>query len=222
MSVEPQFVLTFHGLGEPRREIAPGEDEYWLSPEFFNQVLDLVTGRSDAQITFDDANASDIQIALPALKRRGLRGTFFLVSSRLDEPGFLQRDEALALRDAGMEIGSHGVNHRKWGHLRGVELRSELRESRESLEQILGQPIRDAAAPFGSYNRRVVRDARREGYSAMFTSDNGPASAGSFVRPRNTIMRRHTLADVERAITEIPGGLPRIVRSLKLFIKRWR
>ena len=222
MTESREFVLTFHGLGAPRRRIEPGEEEYWLAPEFFEQALDLAAGRPDARITFDDANASDFDIALPALQKRGLRGTFFLVSSRLGGEGFLQPRDVVALRDAGMKIGSHGVSHRKWGKLPVPELDRELKESREALEDLLGEPIAEAACPFGSYNRRVVRGARVAGYERIFTSDNGPALPGSFLGARNTVMRSHTLADVERKLRETPSGIRAILRAVKLFIKRWR
>ena len=59
--------LTVHGIGTPVRPLDPGEDEVWVTVQQFEDVLDAVAGRTDVRITFDDANASDVEIALPQL-----------------------------------------------------------------------------------------------------------------------------------------------------------
>ncbi len=217
-----RFLLTFHGLGEPGRDIDDGEDAYWLDPQFFKRVLDLVSERRDVAITFDDANASDFEIALPALEERRLRATFFLVTRRFGAKGCLSREQALGLRAAGMSVGSHGLHHKKWGLLREVELRDELNASKRELEDLLGEPISEAACPFGSYNRKVVRFARSAGYAQIFTSDNGPTIGREYVCARNTIVRSHSLEDVKRKLAYIPRGVTALLRTLKLWIKRWR
>ena len=50
--------LTVHGIGEPPRELEPGEDRTWVTVRQFEQVLDAAAGRDDVRITFDDGNAS--------------------------------------------------------------------------------------------------------------------------------------------------------------------
>ena len=73
---EPVCILTFHGLGQPERRVADGEEEFWLTPSFFEGVLDVAKGQPNTEITFDDANSSDYTVGLPALLRRGMKGTF--------------------------------------------------------------------------------------------------------------------------------------------------
>src|SRR5919197_6239381 len=81
--------LTFHGIGEPERRLDPGEQDVWLSRSRFLAVLDAAAATSDVRITFDDGNASDVEEALPELRRRGLTATFFVVAGRLGSHGFL-------------------------------------------------------------------------------------------------------------------------------------
>src|SRR3954471_13664576 len=101
--------LTVHGIGDPPRDrtLDPGEDRTWVTVEQFEQVLDAVVGRPDVRLTFDDGNASDVEIALPRLLERGLSAEFFVLTGLLGEPGRLAVDDARLLREAGMRVGSH-------------------------------------------------------------------------------------------------------------------
>ncbi|MFZ0376580.1 MAG: polysaccharide deacetylase family protein, partial [Solirubrobacteraceae bacterium] len=75
--------LTFHGIGRPERPLGRGEGDVWVSEARFLSLLDVAASRDDVRITFDDGNASDIEIALPALRERELSATFFVVADRL-------------------------------------------------------------------------------------------------------------------------------------------
>jgi peptidoglycan/xylan/chitin deacetylase (PgdA/CDA1 family) len=216
------YVLTFHGLGSPERGLPAGEDRYWVTVSFFEAILDRVRDHPEVSITFDDSNSSDCRIALPALLRRQMKAVFFMVSERLDLPGFVSTEQMKELRNAGMGIGSHGTHHRPWATLKGPELTGELTGSRARLEGLLGQPVTQAACPFGSYNRRVLRGARAAGYVKVFTSDQGPANPRSWPTPRNTITKDHDLGFVDKLIRTRPGGFKRVARSFKLTLKRLR
>src|SRR4051794_35750584 len=118
--------LTFHGIGDPRRELEPGEASAWVSHEQFTALLDSVKGRHHVRITFDDGNASDVEHGLPALQERDLKATFFVVAGRLGTPHFLDRADVTELAAAGMTIGCHGMRHRPWRGLDHATLREEL------------------------------------------------------------------------------------------------
>ena len=106
--------LCFHGIGTPARDTEPGEDAYWISTDLYRRVLDVVAEDPHVRISFDDGNASDVEIGLPGLVERGLTATFFVLAGRLDQPGSLAVDDVRALATAGMRIGSHGMDHRPW------------------------------------------------------------------------------------------------------------
>src|SRR4051812_48635435 len=107
--------LTFHGIGDAERALETGEAHVWTTRGRFLAILDAAAGRDDVRITFDDGNASDVSIALPALTARGLSATFFIVAGRLGTAGFLDEDGVRMLAAAGMDVGSHGMRHRPWG-----------------------------------------------------------------------------------------------------------
>ena len=214
--------LTFHGIGEPPRTLDPGEANVWVSQEMFCAVLDRVAKRPDVAISFDDGNVSDIEQALPALRERGLRGTFFVVAGRLGEPHFLDEGHVRSLVAAGMEIGCHGMRHRPWRGLDGNALREELVEAKAILEAVTGRPITRAACPFGSYDRRVLGTLRRSGYHHVYTSDRGTARTTGFVQARNSVGP----GDRPDVLSRIAGLESPAHRALghraKLMVKRWR
>jgi peptidoglycan/xylan/chitin deacetylase (PgdA/CDA1 family) len=210
--------LTFHGIEPRERPLENGEADVWVSRERFESLLDAVAGRDDVRITFDDGNASDLEVALPALRRRGLTGTFFVVAGRLGAPGFLDAAGVRELATAGMTIGSHGMRHRPWRQLDDASLHEELVDARAVLERIVGRPVAQAACPFGSYDRRVLRALRRGGYSHVYTSDRGTAAAASWIQARNTVRRD----DDAELLRRILGSKLMLRRRVKLAAKRWR
>src|SRR4051812_12558676 len=68
----PFFNLCFHGIGVAERVLEPSEDTYWVSLRRFEEILDVVVRHPATQLTFDDGNRTDVTIALPALRERGL------------------------------------------------------------------------------------------------------------------------------------------------------
>src|SRR4051794_34444946 len=115
MTSDKVLNICFHGVGEPQREMEPGEDVYWVTAARFEAILDEVTGWPvPVRLSFDDGNASDVEIGLPALAERGLSAEFFLLAGRLDTPGSVSSAGAAKLRSTGMTVGSHGLAHRSW------------------------------------------------------------------------------------------------------------
>jgi peptidoglycan/xylan/chitin deacetylase (PgdA/CDA1 family) len=220
--VQRRINLTFHGVGEPERSLEPGEAAVWVSRARFLSVLDSVAGRTDVRITFDDGNASDVAYALPALRARGLRATFFLVAGRLETPGFVDRGGVRALTDAGMTIGCHGMRHRPWRELDDDELHEELVGAKGLLEDVVGRPVDEAGCPFGSYDRRVLRSLRRAGYARVYTSDRGTTHPGAWLQARNSVGPADDAGLLERIAASEGRPHQALTRQAKLVAKRWR
>ncbi|MFC0864146.1 polysaccharide deacetylase family protein [Sphaerimonospora cavernae] len=205
--------LTVHGIGQAPRALDPGEDTTWVSVAQFEQVLDAIVGRPDVRITFDDGNASDVEIALPRLIERGLTGEFFVLAGLLGEPGRLTADGVRELMCAGMPVGSHGWAHRDWRRMNASQAHEEIIEAGAVIEAITGRPVSRVAVPFGSYDRRVLHSLRRARMTRVYTSDGGPARPGSWLQPRNSL--RH---DLDPAWTRsiLDGVDPLRVRARRL------
>lgn len=213
--------LTFHGIGDPKRRLASGEEQIWLDPEHFEAILDSAVGQSDVRITFDDGNTSDLEHALPALCRRGLTASFFVVAGRLGVPGYLDEGDVRELVAAGMDIGSHGMHHRPWRRLDDRALREELVDAKEQLEGVIERPLTEAACPFGSYDSRVLRALQRHGYRRAYTSDRGTARLGNWIQARNTVRPTDVPSMVQRILSERVSPYGAMRRRLKLAGMRW-
>lgn len=215
--------LNFHGIGTPGADIPADERPYWITPEFFREIIDLIAEpvfRGEIAITFDDGNLSDLEIAAPILKRKNLPARFFVLTGRLETSGYLTRDDVNTLRDMGFKIGSHGENHVNWAKLSDKVLEQETWGSKERLEFVLGAHVREAAIPFGSYNRRVLTSLKRAGYNAAWTSDGGPMDPTRFLRPRTSVRGDMTIEDV-KSILFAPISKPRrLRRTLAMARKR--
>ncbi|MEU4572357.1 polysaccharide deacetylase family protein [Nonomuraea sp. ATR24] len=211
--------LTVHGIGEAPRELDPGEDLTWVSVAQFEQVMDAVAGRPDVRVTFDDGNASDVEIALPRLVERGLKAEFFVLAGMLGEPGRLDSEGVRELLGAGMRIGSHGWAHRDWRTLDARQAAEELSAAHRLLGQLTGEPVSRVAIPFGSYDRDVLRRLRQAGVTRAYTSDGGRARADSWLQARNSLR-----SDLDGGwISRVLGGGPSLPRrAAKLAMRLYK
>lgn len=215
--------IIFHGIGTPGRELEPGEAPYWVSEVLFKFVLDQVVALPDpgrVQITFDDGNTSDHDIALPALLARGLDAQFFVLAGRIGQPGSLDMARIMALRAAGMRIGSHGIAHRDWTSLNQVELDEELRVSRRKIEDYCECPVTEAGIPFGRYDARVLRHLRASGYTKAWSSDGGTLGSGGFLRPRTSLRGDMSPAEIQLILDGRLPPLRRLRRALGMLKRR--
>lgn len=214
--------LTVHGIGTTSRKLDEGEDTTWVGVGQFERVLDAVVGRDDVRITFDDGNASDLEIGLPRLLERGLTAEFYVLAGLLGEPGRLTEDDVRTLAEAGMTIGSHGWAHRDWRRIGPGQELEEFTQARQVLADLIGCPVTRVAIPFGSYDRNVLRRLRGTGVSRAYTSDGGPARAGAWLQPRTSL--RWDLGDawIEEVLSGSPAPRVQARRRAAQLVKRMR
>jgi peptidoglycan/xylan/chitin deacetylase (PgdA/CDA1 family) len=198
--------LNFHGIGRPiGRDFGEGERDVWVSPETFNAALDACVGRSDVNLSFDDGNWTDLELALPALQQRGLTATFFVVPSWLGEPGFMSKHDLKELAASGMPIGNHGLQHHDWTTLEPDRLEHEIGQGRRLLEELTGNEVHTVAIPFGAYNDAVLDSLRRQAYEYVYTSDGGTADPDAWLQSREHAKASHGDRTIQQLITELLG-----------------
>jgi peptidoglycan/xylan/chitin deacetylase (PgdA/CDA1 family) len=136
-----------------------------------------------ASVTFDDGFVGVHEFAMPVLLQEGLPATFFIVAGTLgttnvhadwvkDAPSprrTLSAAQVLELRDAGFEIGSHSDTHRNLTTLHEREVVSDLRRSREVLEDIIERPVTLFAYPGGRHDEPARRAAAAVGFRHSFS-----------------------------------------------------
>ena len=222
--MRPSLIINFHGIGQPVRPLENGEGPYWITRGLFLEILDMIERPCDDNlaITFDDGNESDFAIAAPLLVARGLKATFFVLASKLGQPGYLSRGQARELDAAGHQIGSHGLDHLPWTSLEDDQLRAETFSSREILEDLLCKPVISVALPFGRYNRRVLRMVRKAGYRHIYSSDGTSCLTNRSPIPRLSIRSDLSPSSVRDAMERAPTLLQRTSQELKVLVKSAR
>lgn len=214
--------LCFHGIGTPPGGVPPEEADYWIDVDTFRRVVDLVAERPDVRFSFDDGNASDIDVALPELADRGLTAEFFVIAGRLGEPGSLTATDVRGLHVAGMSVGSHGMHHRVWRGLTPAEQHEELVLARHLLEEVLGGPVRAAACPLGGYDRATLTALRRLRYDRVYTSDRALARPDTWRQARFSIRAHDTADDVRAWLRHGDRYATRLTDSARTFVKGLR
>lgn len=157
----------------------------------------LASGGRGVGLTFDDGYVDFLEQAVPVLRRHGATATVYVLAGRLggdnawDAEGsrrpLMTAEQVAAADEAGMEIGSHGLMHRRLTTLDAGELDEELVGSRARLSQVLGGPVDGLAYPYGDLGEREVRAARAAGYGHACAVDTRPAGVrpGRHALPRS-------------------------------------
>ncbi len=106
-------------------------------------------------ITFDDGYRDFYTVAAPVLKAHGFTATMFIPTAHINDTSarFKGRDcltwrEIRELESAGMQFGSHTVNHPQLHEIKDFQVQQELSQSKETMEQRLGTEIRSFAYPY--------------------------------------------------------------------------
>jgi hypothetical protein len=131
-------------------------DDYSLSP-FSYQGFD----KAMVSITNDDGFASLYTNGLPVLQKYGVPMTAYALSSYIDAPKYMTTTQLKSLAAAGIEIGSHSVDHADLTQLSATAQDAQLRSSQTTLQNLLGLPVTNYAAPYGAYNQQIVSSAQK-------------------------------------------------------------
>ena len=150
-------------------------------------------------LTFDDGYADLPGQVLPVLERFGFTATAYVVAGRLgshntwdaDAPRkpLMSGEQVRAVARRGLEIGSHGLNHRPLSGLPPEQLALETDRSRELLEDLLQQPVTGFCYPYGALDRQAVAAVRESGYHHAVAIDHCELT-GRWALPRCYVGQR--------------------------------
>ncbi|MER2268625.1 polysaccharide deacetylase family protein [Methylobacterium oxalidis] len=194
---EPVFrVLTYHRFGPCHRmpfsldlKTFERQIRYLAEQKLAASLSDLERyaggglhiDRNRVLVTIDDGDPSVFEIALPILRQYGIPAVAFVLPAAV--PGFpaMTNAQLRELAANGVAIGSHSVNHRSMARISAHEAAHEAQESRDRLEQALGEPVRAFAYPFGTrsdVSPEAAHAVQSAGYTLAFTSLHGPVRPG--------------------------------------------
>jgi peptidoglycan-N-acetylglucosamine deacetylase len=103
-------------------------------------------------ISVDDGHETDLRTA-ELLARLGLRATFYVPGRNPERP--VMRPAEIRELSREFEIGAHTMNHRRLDQLTDVEVRAEVADGKNWLEDILSSEVTSFCYPGGKYNKRT-------------------------------------------------------------------
>ncbi len=205
-------------------------DTYKVSLEAFREQLDAITNLTNSApvilnpstaegwaLTFDDGGISNYDVILPELEDRGWKAHFFIVTSCIGSPGFMSADQTRELHRLGHSVGSHSVTHpagmRK---MPAKKILKEWQDSKNRLEDILGESVTSAAVPFGSVDSASLNTLASTGYRTIFTSD--PVSYPKNIKDA-TVWGRYTVTSKTsaRKVAKRAAGKPGTFAGERLY-----
>ncbi|MGI8904568.1 MAG: polysaccharide deacetylase family protein [Solirubrobacteraceae bacterium] len=145
-------------------------------------------------ISADDGYVDDVRTMLPDLQRLHMVATFFVITGRMSEPGFLSADQIRELDRASMDVGDHTAHHLDLRLLAPSELQAETAGSKRVLEAVLGHPVYYFAYPFGTHNDAVVSALHASGFTLAYTTAGGitESTSAPLTMPRLHVGRDET------------------------------
>ncbi|TMK64553.1 MAG: polysaccharide deacetylase family protein [Actinobacteria bacterium] len=213
-------ILTYHRVHVYATELTKSQPDLTVEPAVFRaemaaihaagyttitqrQLFDALyhgaaLPRKPVIVSVDDGYVDDVTQVLPALRRYGMRATFYVITGRVHEPGFLSTRQIRELEAAGMDIGAHTRTHPNLPALAAAALRSEVGGSAADLRAILGHPVYWFAYPYGAFDARVVTAVRRAGFLFAVTTRGGTtaSTAAPLEIPRIHVGRSATAQSV--------------------------
>ena len=206
------LVLCYHAVSPT------WEHRLAIQPDLLLRQIRALSRFRPVHATFDDAFRSAPSI-FPALRLLGVPIQIFVCTSYArtgapltlpelagDDPEQLATmdwDALLEHAHRGVAIGSHAVSHPHLTRLSADELRRELNESKEEIEDRLGRPCEDLAYPYGEHDERVRAAARAAGYERAYALRG--SRSDPYAAPRVDLYRRHT---VPRTLLKVATSRP--------------
>jgi Polysaccharide deacetylase len=175
----------------------------WAAPASAETVVSL---------TFDDGNLNQME-AKPILAEHGMRGTFYIITSRVGRPptptsvGNLTWDQIASFHADGHEIGGHTVSHLHLPALPPAQQQSEICDARQEL-LARGFPQVSFAYPFGDHDPTSESLVEQCGYASGrgvsgLQQEVGEPDAESIPPEDRWVVRTRGSVDVTDTLPEI-------------------
>jgi peptidoglycan/xylan/chitin deacetylase (PgdA/CDA1 family) len=108
----------------------------------------------------------------------------------------MTREQIRSLSDAGHTIGSHTVSHPWLSKIDPAQVLDEMRNSKETLEGIIGRAVNWLCYPSGGFNEEIAARAKELGYhgACSVIRDNRQRAGQLYWLPRVMVMNDATPA----------------------------
>ncbi len=137
-------------------------------------------------LTFDDGFGSLFTNAFPLLKKYNCKATIYLVPDRQtnvwdlgiekDGTSLLTKEQIQELSHSGLvEFGSHTATHADLKQADIHRIKHELMASKKKIENLVNQPCRSFAYPYGRFTKQSISWVKEAAYKTAVTTRPGIA-----------------------------------------------
>lgn len=203
-------VLMYHVIGDndgPLKGLYVSRDDFSAQIAMLKEkgyetistrrLYDYLTGadlstRLPIVITFDDGYESVYKDAYPILKEAGYKAVIFLQTGMLGKQGGLSVEAVQEMLEGGVfELGAHGEKHLDLTKCDQRQLESEVKGSKEALEEAFEVPVSCMAYPAGRHDAKSIDTVKSSGYLMAFGTEYGFIERGAelFSLPRIRVDR---------------------------------
>lgn len=123
-----------------------------------------LSGEKLVALTFDDGPGPYTERLLNAMKKRGVKATFFLLGNRIDRyPQLVKRMEK-----EGHAVGNHSYDHPNLTRLSASGVASNMNKTAKKIEKLIGHKPEVMRCPGGSCNKTVKKYAADAGIPIIY------------------------------------------------------
>lgn len=167
------------------------EGYYFLTPEEVYKVLtENVLPNGNQKIiwlTFDDSLWDFYDNAYPILQKYQVKATNNVITSTVGSQANLSLDEMLEMKNNGMSFQDHTVTHPDLSATDSSTQTTEMKDSKQYLDDSLNQDTIAIAYPAGRYSDTTLQIAENLDYKLGVTTNEGLASADNGLLSLNRI-----------------------------------
>ena len=138
------------------------------------EILKKQNNEIAVSLSFDDGTIDCYEIVAPILFELKIPFTIFIITNfaKSNKYGYMNIKQIRELvSNPLVKIGSHSANHLNLSTCSEYQLKEELLESKNYLEDSLGMEISMISYPFGKYNEKVQKLTQESKYKFAFNSD---------------------------------------------------
>ena len=167
------------------------EGYYFLTPEEVHKVLtENVLPNGNQKIiwlTFDDSLWDFYDNAYPILQKYQVKATNNVITSTVGSQANLSLDEMLEMKNNGTSFQDHTVTHPDLSATDSSTQTTEMKDSKQYLDDSLNQDTIAIAYPAGRYSDTTLQIAENLDYKLGVTTNEGLASADNGLLSLNRI-----------------------------------
>lgn len=245
-------ILMYHRIADvpgDRNALSPEKFQaqlaYLASGGFTTVTMEMVCAhyllgkplpRKPVLLTFDDGYEDNYTTALPLLKAHKMTGAVFAIANWVGRENRWENfnkqptktmdwRQLSTWQSSGMEIASHTMDHPFLSKCADDVLTAELENSKRILSEKLGAEVAYLCYPYGDFNEKVARAARKAAYKAAFAIFDGAPlwRIDPYALPRIPVPARQPMWEFKLKVSKIHVlfiALRKLERAVKALLRK--